>query len=63
LNTNKIVANELKPRQLFILKNNDNFQKANQMTNGGDYHLAMFLNGKITIQKIKFKQLINHVSF
>jgi hypothetical protein len=62
LNTNKIV-NELKPGQLFILKNNDNFQKASQMTNGGNCHLAMFLNGKITIQKIKFKQLINHVSF
>ncbi|XP_026815973.1 protein ELYS-like [Rhopalosiphum maidis] len=44
LKTNKIVINELKPGQLFIIKNNDDFQKAYQITNGADCHLAMFLN-------------------
>jgi len=47
LRNNQIVMNELSPSKLFILRKNEDSQAAKQISDQNDFHLAMFINGKI----------------
>lgn len=63
LRNNEIVVNESSPSKLFILRKNDDFREAKKICDHSDFHLAMFINGKITIKKIYLKKCIQHVLF
>lgn len=47
------MENGLRPSKLLILRKNKDIQEAKRISDHKDFHLAMFINGKITI-KIKF---------
>jgi len=63
LRNNEIVVKESSPSKLFILRKNDDFREAIKICDYSDCHLAMFINGKITIEKMYLKKCIQHVLF
>lgn len=46
LKQNEVVVNELKPNKLFIIRKNEDCLEVKEMSDNGDCHLAMFINGK-----------------
>jgi len=64
LRNNEIVENELSPSKLLILRKNEDIQEAKRISDHSDFHLAMTINGKITIKiKLILKKKLFFMSY